>query len=157
MKIRARFSIIIPVIFVWVGFVCAISFMESWLKFNAPGITLSLGIGIGKLVFNALNKAELMFALITIACLAKTKHREINVLGRIFLVPFSILLLQSFYLLPELGARSNLQIEGKQLAPSYLHLFYIITEIIKVICLILLGMFTLKYYKYDTGRINYWN
>jgi len=37
--------------FVWIGFVCAISFMEAWLKFRAPGITVPLGLGIGRLVF----------------------------------------------------------------------------------------------------------
>lgn len=30
-------------IFLWIGFVLAISFMEAWLKFQAPGITLALG------------------------------------------------------------------------------------------------------------------
>jgi uncharacterized membrane protein (DUF485 family) len=52
--------------FLWIGFVCAISFMEAWLKFRAPGITVPLGLGIGRLVFNALNKVELVFALIVI-------------------------------------------------------------------------------------------
>jgi uncharacterized membrane protein (DUF485 family) len=52
--------------FLWIGFVCAISFMEAWLKFRAPGISVPLGLGIGRLVFNALNKVELVFALIVI-------------------------------------------------------------------------------------------
>jgi uncharacterized membrane protein (DUF485 family) len=50
--------------FLWIGFVCAISFMEAWLKFRAPGITVPLGLGIGRLIFNALNKVELVFALV---------------------------------------------------------------------------------------------
>jgi hypothetical protein len=47
-------------VFVWVGFILAISFMEAWLKFLAPGITLELGLGIGKLIFNALNRVEIV-------------------------------------------------------------------------------------------------
>lgn len=43
-------------VFVWCGCIIAISFMESWLKFRAPGVTLRIGLNIGKLVFNALNK-----------------------------------------------------------------------------------------------------
>ena len=58
------FMIIITV-FLWSGF-CAISFMESWLKFRAPGVSLPIGLGIGKLVFNALNKMEWVFAVISI-------------------------------------------------------------------------------------------
>jgi uncharacterized membrane protein (DUF485 family) len=38
-------------VFLCIGFVGAISFMEAWIKFRAPGVTLSIGLGIGKLVF----------------------------------------------------------------------------------------------------------
>lgn len=41
--------------FIWLGMVLAISFLETPLKFRAPGITLPLGLGIGRLVFRALN------------------------------------------------------------------------------------------------------
>jgi hypothetical protein len=47
--------------FLWIGFVCAISFMEAWLKFRAPGIMLPLGLCIGKLVFNALKNGMAVF------------------------------------------------------------------------------------------------
>lgn len=42
----------------WVGLVCAISFMEAWLKFQAPGVTLTIGLSIGMKVFTALNRVE---------------------------------------------------------------------------------------------------
>lgn len=45
----------------WAGFVSSISFMESWLKFTAAGITLPLGLTIGKLVFHSLNIMEWVF------------------------------------------------------------------------------------------------
>ena len=46
-------------IFVWLGMVLAISFLEAPLKFRAPGVTLQLGLGIGRLVFRALNACGL--------------------------------------------------------------------------------------------------
>ena len=46
---------------VWCGMVLAIA-VEAPLKFKAPGITRELGLGIGKLVFSALNSAELALA-----------------------------------------------------------------------------------------------
>jgi len=49
-------GIMVIVAFLWIGFVAAISFMEAWIKFQAPGITVPLGLGIGKIVFAALNK-----------------------------------------------------------------------------------------------------
>ena len=48
--------------FVWLGMVLAISFLEAPLKFRAPGVTIPIGLGIGRLVFRALNTAEVVLA-----------------------------------------------------------------------------------------------
>jgi hypothetical protein len=57
------------VAFVWLGMVLAISFLETPLKFRAPGITLPLGLGIGRLVFRALNTVEVVLAAALITAL----------------------------------------------------------------------------------------
>ena len=36
---------IIAITFIWAGMICGISFLEAPLKFQAPGITLELGLG----------------------------------------------------------------------------------------------------------------
>ena len=46
-----------------------VSFLETPLKFRAPGITLPLGLGIGRLVFRALNTVELVLAAALITAL----------------------------------------------------------------------------------------
>lgn len=46
----------------WLGMVLGISFLETPLKFRAPGVTLQIGLGIGRLVFRALNAVELLLA-----------------------------------------------------------------------------------------------
>ena len=51
---------------VWLGMVLAISFLEAPLKFRAPGITLALGLGIGRLVFAALNRVEVVLAAVVV-------------------------------------------------------------------------------------------
>ena len=48
-------GVAVAAMFVWLGMVLAISFLEAPLKFRAPGITIALGLGIGRLVFRALN------------------------------------------------------------------------------------------------------
>ena len=48
-------AIAVAVTFVWLGMVLAISFLEAPLKFRAPHVTLPIGLGIGRLVFRALN------------------------------------------------------------------------------------------------------
>ena len=50
--------------FVWLGLLLGISAIETPLKFKAPGITLELGLGIGRLVFRALNRVELAIAVV---------------------------------------------------------------------------------------------
>ena len=54
-------------VFIWVGMIIAISFMEAWLKFRAPGVTLPIGLGIGRLVFGALNRVEWILAVVVTA------------------------------------------------------------------------------------------
>ena len=53
----------IAIPFVCLGFVCAISFMEAPLKFQAPNITIPLGLGIGYLVFHTFNKVEIVLGI----------------------------------------------------------------------------------------------
>ena len=60
----ASLALAVAVTFVWLGMVTAISFVEAPLKFRAPGVTLPIGLGIGRLVFRALNIAELTLAVV---------------------------------------------------------------------------------------------
>ena len=47
------------VTFVWLGTVLGISFLEAPLKFRAPGVTLPIGLGIGRLVFDSIQHSDL--------------------------------------------------------------------------------------------------
>lgn len=125
--------------FLWIGFVCAISFMEAWLKFRAPGITLPLGLGIGRIVFRALNKVELVFSLSIFLNLFINKRMLVfKNLG--FYVALCILLLQTFWMLPALDFRAQLYIDNAIVPPSNLHFYYVFSEIIKVIMLFIFGI-----------------
>src|SRR4051794_8321171 len=53
---------ILDLTFVWLGMVLAISFVEAPLKFRAPGVTLQIGLGIGRMVFRVLNGIEVALA-----------------------------------------------------------------------------------------------
>jgi len=125
--------------FIWIGFVGAISFMEAWLKFQAPGIDLPLGLGIGRLVFNALNKVELVLALLIVINLFRYRT-ELNMAKNwFFFVPLIVLLVQTFWVLPELDARAQMYIDGLEVLESNLHFYYVAMEGIKVFCLLIFG------------------
>ena len=65
----AAWSVAVAAVFVWLGMVLAISFLEAPLKFRAPGVTLPLGLGIGRLVFRALNICEAVLAAVVLVAL----------------------------------------------------------------------------------------
>lgn len=135
MKFAAVLQRILPP--VWLGMLCAIA-MEAQLKFQAPGITRELGLGIGKLVFTALNRIECVIALILAVALfafRPTKRARI-VLGSILL----ILAAQTFWLIPKLIERIDLIVGGNVPPDSNTHLIYIALEILKAISLLALSV-----------------
>jgi hypothetical protein len=119
-------------LFTWVGFVCAISFMEAWLKFRAPGVTLPVGLGIGRLVFAALNKVEWLLAIAV--CISAFVYGKpvFTVFNMSLVLIVLILLLQTLWLLPGLDIRAEQYIQGKTVASSRLHIWFVGTELIKV-------------------------
>jgi hypothetical protein len=140
---QPRQTIIIPVTFLWIGFVCAISFLEAWLKFQAPGVTLQIGLSIGQLVFRALNKIELVFALGLLISLVIAR-RASNLPLVFFGIAFAILMAQTFWLLPTLSDRAKLTIEGLRLPSSRLHFYYVALEFLKVFALFCFGVLVSK-------------
>ncbi|MBS1764097.1 MAG: hypothetical protein JSS90_03905 [Bacteroidetes bacterium] len=131
---------VVVAVFVWIGFVSAISFMESWLKFLAPGITIPLGLGIGKLVFGALNKVEWLLLLFILISLLTAHENIFNSNYLTLLIPVFIVIVQTFWLLPALDARAQLQISGATVPPSYLHIYFAGAEVIKATCLFIFGI-----------------
>lgn len=130
--------------FLWIGFVCAISFMEAWLKFRAPGVTLPIGLGIGRLVFNVLNKIEWVFALVIILNIVFSTTRKISIPNSLVIISIVLLLLQTFWLLPILDSRAEMHIQNKIVPPSNLHFYYVAMEVVKVVCLTIFGISLFK-------------
>lgn len=135
-----RYPLAVVAVFIWIGFVCAISFMEAWLKFRAPGISLPLGLGIGRIVFSALNKVEWVLAIAVLFNYLLSKERSFEWAYVLFILALVILMLQTFYFLPALDARAELYIQGKEVPTSNLHFVYVFMETIKVVGLIVFGI-----------------
>lgn len=120
----------------WAGFVSAISFMEAWLKFKVEGVTLPIGLRIGKKVFTAMNRVEwVLFILFTLSWICQF-NLGFDVITLLPLLILIILVTQTFYLLPQLDRRAKLIIEGKGIEKSHLHILYVIVEFIKI-CILL--------------------
>ena len=105
------------VTFVWLGMVLAISFLEAPLKFRAPGVSVRIGLGIGRLVFRALNIVECVLATAVV-----------------------LLVGQLAVFRPRLNRRSDRVLAGEDLPRSRGHLFYVAFEAAKVVGLLGLGV-----------------
>jgi hypothetical protein len=118
--------------------VLAISFLEAPLKFRAPGITIPLGLGIGRLVFRALNAIELLLAVLLVIAAATA---TVPTAAWVLIVGVSVLLvLQVFVLRPLLDRRATVILAGGTPARSHQHVLYIGLEVIKVVALPVLGV-----------------
>src|SRR5690606_18830872 len=125
------------VTFAWLGMVVAISFMEAPLKFRAPGITLQLGLGIGRIVFRALNRAEMALAAVLVVA-AALSGASVPVLVAAA-VPVLILAVQLLGIRPRLNRRSDRVLAGEQLPRSRMHHLYVAFESAKVLALLVAG------------------
>lgn len=137
--IPENMNIVVAVTFLWIGFVCAISFIEAWLKFRAPGITLPLGLGIGRIVFRALNKVEWVFAIVMCVTIGLSDHQVFSAENLFLLIPLVVLIMQTTWLLPALDYRAEMHIEGHHVPPSNLHFYYVGFEFLKIGCLFIFG------------------
>src|SRR5690554_4014736 len=126
------FELAIVSIYLWIGFICAISFMEAWLKFRAPGVTIPIGLNIGRLVFNALNKVEWVFALSSVVLIMIGGDAAFLKRHLLLLAPICTLLLQTLWLLPSMDTRATLLIAGDTVEHSNLHIYYVGAELFKV-------------------------
>lgn len=139
MTLKVEQPVALACIFLWMGFVCAISFMETWLKFRAPGVTLSIGLSIGRIVFNVLNKIEWVFAFAILCSLALNKLL-LNWQNGWFFAVLVLLFIQTFWLLPMLDKRAVAVINGEYLKPSKAHFYFIAGETLKLAGLLMTAL-----------------
>ena len=130
------------IVFVWLGMVLGISFLEAPLKFRAPGITIALGVGIGRLVFRALNLVEGVFALVLIATLVLAWPAA----------PWTVALVVALVLVLAIGAgvlrpRMDARVRRGELSEGQprhaLHIGFVALETVKVLLLLALGILLL--------------
>jgi hypothetical protein len=134
-------AIAVAVTFVWLGMVLAISFLEAPLKFRAPGVTLQIGLGIGRLVFRALNTVEVGFTLVILAIVVAGPTPARIVVA--FFVAFAALAIQLVAVRPRLTRRSDQVLAGSDGPRSRAHYAYVGLEVVKVVGLVVAGILLL--------------
>jgi hypothetical protein len=143
--VSTEMAVAVAVAFVWLGMVLAISFLEAPLKFRAPNVTLQIGLGIGRLVFRALNTVEVAFAIVILAVIL-----DVGVDGPMptriaiaFAVAFAMLAIQLIAVRPRLTRRSDQVLAGSDGPRSHAHYAYVGLEVVKVVALTVAGILLL--------------
>ena len=126
-------AVAIAVIFVWLGMVLAISFLEAPLKFRAPNVTLQIGLGIGRLVFRALNAVEVVLAVVILATVIAVPPSAGAAV--VLSVAIAALAVQIVAVRPRLTRRSDQVLAGLVAPRSRGHLVYVGLEVIKSLAL----------------------
>lgn len=119
----------------WMGLLVALAFIETPLKFQAPGMTLPLALGVGRLVLSAAEIASvILLVALTVVTLAKPRlGREIfAVVGGLWVT----LAVQMAVIRPMLNARTDVIVAGGDPGESSLHLIYVVTDVILVALMI---------------------
>lgn len=126
MSDRSRLALRFVLPAVWLGMLVAIDLLEAPLKFQAPGITIPLGLGIGRLVFTAMNIAECVLAILL--GLAMRGPR----LGRrptaVLLSVFGLLLFKVAVLRTVMWGHTDAVLAGESTGGSPVHFLYIAVD-----------------------------
>lgn len=120
---------------VWIGLILGLSFIETPLKFLAPGISTALGLGIGRLVFISLSIAGWSI-LVALTLIGQARPRETRPGWLLIGAMWAILAVESFVIRPALAARSDVIIAGGDPGDSWLHYGYIAAELLLLAVLV---------------------
>lgn len=132
---------------VWLGLLIGISLIEAPLKFTAPGITIPLGLGIGRRVFFAMNIVEVVLVLVLLLALVRSLGRPpwarltapgANRLWLLGLTSGGLLALKFAAIRPFLNQRTDAVLAGEFAGGSNLHYAYIAVDGLLIIALVLM-------------------
>jgi hypothetical protein len=139
--IRKAFSNPAWVCFTWFGMTAGVSLLATPVRFTAPTVTRAIGIDIGRVVFTALNRAELvaLIILLIVVRISGRARRWWAISGVLAL----IVLLQSAWLLPLLAERAAIVVAGGEPPASAVHGIYSTLELAKLALLAGSGFYAL--------------
>lgn len=130
----------------WAGMVLGISCLETPVKFTTPSLERGVGLDVGRTVFNAFNKVEIVWSVLTFTLLLVIRpfRRVPRAIGVLYAIVWPIIIFQSLVLLPALSARAQIVLDGGTLPPAPYHMLYTGSELLKLISLIVLGVLLIR-------------
>lgn len=116
---------------VWLGIVLGVAFVATPVKFAAPSLDLPTALQVGRVTFRALARIEWVLA---VALVVTTRVSRLRLPWTAFVV-LAIVLMESVWLLPALGARTDAIVAGGSVPPSRLHQVFVLGKAIECLAL----------------------
>jgi hypothetical protein len=114
-----------------------VTLIATPMRFAAESITRPVALDVGRVVFAALNKAELL-ALVLLLIVVRVSDRSRDLWAWCSVLAL-ILVAQGAWLIPELSARTDIILAGAEPPPSHAHAIYSTLELTKMAMLLFLG------------------
>lgn len=127
-----------PVCLIWAGVVLGVDLVGAPAPFSVGGLERPLALAVNRAAFETLKHLEWALAAVSLVLVAWTRPGRVVALG--LALALGALALQSLWLLPELSARTDLVLAGRELPPSPVHALYGVAELIKVLSLLVAGL-----------------
>ncbi|MDE0790271.1 MAG: hypothetical protein OSA87_06185, partial [Woeseiaceae bacterium] len=118
---RFRNALLNPawICFLWVGLTVGISMIATPMRFTAETITRTIALDVGRVVFAALHKAELL-ALVILLIIVRASGQATKYW--VFCGVLALIVIaQSAWLTPELAERTQMIVNSIEPPPSYAH------------------------------------
>ena len=115
----------------WAGLSLGGNLIAAPAKFQVSDLELALALQVGRAQFTWLGYAEWVFLVVLLVA---------GVMVRLpvyafYLIPVVLFLIQQFWVMPRLNARSDIIIAGEMPVESNLHVVFIVLEILKFLTL----------------------
>lgn len=133
LRITARIILLLSMA-VWAGAIIGVSFIATPVKFQAPSLTVPVGLEVGRYTFRLFARVELWFLIVAIVTSAFARPQSITAVA-IALVAVQ-LLLQRIWLLPVLDDRVSHILAGAPVTFATSHWLYAVFEAVKSALLI---------------------
>ncbi len=116
---------------VWLGIVLGVAFVATPVKFTAPSLDLPTALQVGRVTFRALARIEWLLA---VALVITTRVSRLRLPWTASVV-LAIVVLESVWLLPALGARTDAIVAGAAVPASRLHQVFVLGKAIECLAL----------------------
>ncbi|MBO9701410.1 MAG: hypothetical protein J7604_14470 [Sporocytophaga sp.] len=138
--VTVKYPIVLMSVFLWLGFVFALDFLEIWIEFKPSIVSIPIDSFLSELIYNTMTNLEWFFVLLIIGTTYYTSIEEVFPLYSLFIIPFLILSIQTSKVFSYVNNDFVIFIIGRNSYYLNSSICYFALEGIKILCLLAFGL-----------------